>query len=57
MRGGIDMIKAIFNEDVPLTTKVAMCLLALTPLLLKGSIMSASSTWFGEPEIPNCYKK
>ena len=51
------MFKTIFKEEIPFTTKVAMCLLALTPLLIGGSIMNASSILFGEPKIPNCYKK
>jgi len=53
------MLKTIFKEEVPFTTKVAMILLALTPVLIEGgkTILNSCSWWVGEPEIPNGYKK
>jgi len=52
------MFKAILKDEVPFATKVAMFLLALTPLLIEGGKMTLSCSWLvGEPKIPNSYKK
>jgi len=57
--GGSRMIKTIFKEKVSFTTKMAMVLLALAPALIEGSrmVLNACSWWFGEPKLPNSYKK